>query len=72
MVMTPRDRWLYQNQEFINASEQMIKAHNALFYFDEKIAERRARLATKYKAARVALQERREQLMAAHSAEQKK
>jgi hypothetical protein len=73
--MTPHDSWLYQNREYIEAHERLLEAFNALFDFEEEMAEKRTRLASlssEYKAARLALRELREQLMAAHSAKGKK
>jgi hypothetical protein len=75
MVITSKDLWLYQNREYIEVHERLLEAGNALVDLEEEMAEKRERLASQsaeYKAARLALRELREQLMAAHSAEDKK
>lgn len=71
-MMTEKDVWLHQNREYVESFERMVEASNTLFEFDEETAEEHARLAAKYKAAHLALMELREQLIAAHSAEEKK
>jgi hypothetical protein len=80
-LMTVKDLWLYHDQRYIEAHERLMRESNALFdLLDEmgwkpstpkehkSVAAQRA----KHKAARTALRELREKLMAARSASTEK
>ena len=78
MIMTPDDYWLYQNQEYIEAHERLLRESQALIDLLEAMAwkpstsEERECIAlqsAKDKAARAAVRELRECLMAVHSVE---
>jgi hypothetical protein len=70
--MTAKDLWLYQNAEYIEAHERLLRESNTLFDLLDEMAwrpstnedrENVAKQSAKHKAARMALRELREQLL---------
>ena len=81
MVLTAKDLWLYQNQEYLEGHERLLRESNALCDLLEEMdwtpstPEERESIksqSTKVRTARMAVRELGEQLMAAHSVQDKK
>jgi len=80
MLMTAKDLWLYRDEKYIDAHERLLRESRALWDLLDKMAwrpstpeeeERVAAQSASEKAARIAVRELRERLLAAHTSGQR-
>jgi hypothetical protein len=75
VIVTAKDRWLYRNEEYIDTHERLLRESSALWDLLDEMdwrpstpedREKVVAQSAREKAARTAVRELRERLMAAH------